>query len=110
LCTLPTGDDPSAALAFADTGWRLARVYGVVKLDTFYLDLTALPLYNCHPTTMLLASWTCGLVSLHGRFSLFWRYLLYSSIAICSFYTFVYDLYYVKLTNAKRRFQDKLHT
>jgi hypothetical protein len=44
VCSSPAGDDPSGALAFADTGWRLARVYGVVKLNTFYLDLTVLPL------------------------------------------------------------------
>jgi hypothetical protein len=44
VCSSPVGDDPSAALAFADAGWRPARVYGVVKLDTFYLDLTALHL------------------------------------------------------------------
>jgi hypothetical protein len=44
VCNSQAGDDPSAALAFADAGWRPARVYGVVKLDTFYLALTVLHL------------------------------------------------------------------
>jgi hypothetical protein len=42
VCRSPAGDDPSAALAFADARWRPARVYDI-KLDTFYLDLTFLP-------------------------------------------------------------------
>jgi hypothetical protein len=44
VCSSLACDDPSSALAFADAGWRMARVYGVVKLDTFYLDLTVLHL------------------------------------------------------------------
>jgi hypothetical protein len=34
VCSSSAGDDPSAALAFADAGWRPARVYRVVNLDT----------------------------------------------------------------------------
>jgi hypothetical protein len=62
--------------------WHVDPRHSVVSINLFCLHLIfLLPIgltvprqwfsYFCHPTTMLLGSWTCGLVSLHGLFFFF---------------------------------------